>query len=164
MKSARSGPATPHRLEQSLIIAAPRDAVWSLVEEPESLKQWVHGLQSVTSASGMPGGFSLGATFVQRIRVGLIPTACRGEVVECVPPSRLAVVVHHALFDLDIRYEFAAEGSRTLVTCRAGVHGRAMGTVIPRHKVEEVTADILAEHLGCPADAGRAGLISLPFD
>ena len=89
--------AAAHRLEQRMTIAAPRDEVWSLVEEPEALMQWVHGLKSVTSASGMPGGFALGATFVQRIRIGLIPTACRGEVVECVPPSRLAVVVHHSL-------------------------------------------------------------------
>jgi carbon monoxide dehydrogenase subunit G len=141
-----------HRLEQRMAIAAPRDEVWSLVEEPEALMQWVHGLKSVTSASGMPAGFALGATFVQRIRIGLIPTACRGEVVECVPPSRLAVVVHHSLFDLDISYDFAAVGRRTEVSCRAAIEGRALGTVIPRHKVEEVTADILAEHL----DALRA--------
>jgi carbon monoxide dehydrogenase subunit G len=141
------GAAAPHRLERRIVIAAPRDQVWGLVEDPEALMQWVHGLQSVTSASGMSGGFALGATFVQRIRIGLVPTACRGEVVECVPPGRLAVVVHHALFDLDIRYDFKAAGRRTEVSCSAAVRGRALGTVIPRHKVEEVTAGILTEHL-----------------
>jgi carbon monoxide dehydrogenase subunit G len=152
VKSARRAAAAPHRLEQRLEIAAPRDEVWSLVEDPDALMQWVHGLQSVTSPSGMSGGFSLGATFVLRIRIGLIPTACRGEVVECVPPSRVAVVVHHSLFDLDISYSFAAAGRRTEVTCQAAVRGKALGSVIPRHKVEEVTAGILTEHL----DALRA--------
>jgi carbon monoxide dehydrogenase subunit G len=144
---AGSGPAGAHRLQQRISIAAPRDEVWSLVEDPDALMQWVHGLKSVTSAKGMPAGFALGATFVQRIRIGLIPTACRGEVVECVPPSRVAVVVHHSLFDLEISYDFAAVGRRTEVSCRAAIEGRALGTVIPRHKVEEVTADILTEHL-----------------
>jgi len=147
MKPSRRGPAHAHRLEQRITIAAPRDQVWSLVEDPEALMQWVHGLQSVTSANGMPGGFALSATFVQRIRIGLIPTACRGEVVEFDAPSHLAVVVHHALFDLDIRYDFAAAGRRTEVACQAAVHGRALGAVIPRAKVEEVTAGILTEHL-----------------
>jgi len=139
--------AASHRLQQRMTIDAPRDEVWGLVEDPDALMQWVHGMQSVTSASGMSGGFALGATFVQRIRIGLVPTACRGEVVACEPPSHVAVVVHHALFDLDISYDFAAAGRRTEVTCRAGVRGRALGTVIPRHKVEEVTAGILTEHL-----------------
>ena len=147
MSATRKGAAAAHQLEQRIMIAAPRDDVWSLVEEPEALMQWVHGLQSVSSASGMSGGFALGATFVQRIRIGLIPTACRGEVVECVPPSRVAVVVHHALFDLDIAYDFTSVGRRTEVACQAVVRGKALGTVIPRSKVEEVTEGILTEHL-----------------
>ncbi len=148
MTGPRSVPADAHRLDHRVVIEAPRGRVWRLVEDPAALMQWVHGMRSVTSADGSPGGFALGATFVQRIRIGLVPTPCRGEVTEFKPQSRLAVVVHHALFDLDIGYKFAAVGHRTEVTCHAAVHGRALGTVIPRSKVEEVADEILEDHLG----------------
>lgn len=148
MTGPRSVPADAHRLDHRVVIEAPRGRVWQLVEDPTALMQWVHGMRSVTSADGSPGGFALGATFVQRIRIGLVPTPCRGEVTEFKPQSRLSVVVHHALFDLDIAYQFAAVGQRTEVTCHAAVHGRALGTVIPRSKVEQVADEILEDHLG----------------
>jgi len=144
----RSVTPEPHRLDHRVLIDAPRARVWTLVEDPAALLQWVHGMRSVTAADGSPGGFALGATFVQRIRIGLVPTACRGEVTEFQPKSKLAVVVHHALFDLDIAYQFAAVGQRTEVTCHAAVHGRALGTVLPRAKVERVADEILEDHLG----------------
>jgi uncharacterized protein YndB with AHSA1/START domain len=144
----RSIPADAHRLDHRVVIAAPRGRVWKLVEDPAALMQWVHGMRSVTAADGRPGGFALGATFVQRIRIGLVPTPCRGEVTEFKPQSRLAVVVHHALFDLDIAYSFASVGQRTEVTCHAAVLGRALGTVLPRAKIERVADEILEDHLG----------------
>lgn len=148
MTGSRAVPPDAHRLDHRVLINAPRERVWKLVEDPAALMQWVHGMKSVTGPDGRPGGFALGATFVQRIRIGLVPTSCRGEVIECQPPSRLAVVVHHALFDLDITYRFEAVGPQTDVTCQAAVHGRALGTVVPRAKVEEVTSAILENHLG----------------
>jgi uncharacterized protein YndB with AHSA1/START domain len=135
--------ADPHWLQHRVRIGAPRDRVWRLVEEPESLMQWVHGLRSVTAADG-----GLGATFVQRVKIGLVPSACKGEVTAFEAPSRLAVVVRHSLFELDIGYEFATDGGRaTKVVCQAAVHGLALGTVIPRRKVEAVTSELLEEHL-----------------
>lgn len=128
-------------------IDAPRNRVWRLVEDPEALMQWVHGMTSVSASDGGPGGFALGATFVQRVRIGLVSSACRGEVTAFEPPSRLAVVVHHALFELDIEYDFDAIARQTEVVCVASVHGRALGTVIPRRKVEQVTFALLEEHL-----------------
>ena len=163
MKSARGRPAAAHRLEQRLVIAAPRDEVWSLVEDPDALMQWVHGLQSVTSASGMSGGFALGATFVQRIRIGLIPDRVSGRGHRVRPaesggggrPS-LAVRPRHQL-------RLRGGGRRTEVTCRAAVHGRALGTVIP-------AAQGGGGHRGHPhrtprrpAHAGRARVTSLPL-
>ena len=147
MSGPRATAPGAHRLDHRVLIEAPLNRVWQLVEDPAALMQWVHGLRSVTGADGRPGGFATGATFVQRIRIGLVPTACRGEVTEFRPRTRLAVVVHHALFDLDIAYQFAEAGQRTEVTCRAAVHGRALGTVIPQGKVEQVTGGILEEHL-----------------
>jgi hypothetical protein len=119
-----------------------------MVEDPDALMRWVHGLRSVTAADGGPGGFELGATFVQRVKIGLVSSACKGEVTGFEAPSWLAVVVHHTLFQLDIGYDFATGGRRaTEVVCRASVHGLALGTVIPRRKVEAVTYEILVEHL-----------------
>jgi uncharacterized protein YndB with AHSA1/START domain len=147
----RAGPrasADPHWLEHRVRIGAPRDRVWRLVEEPDSLMQWVHGLRSVKAADGGPGGFALGATFVQRVKIGLVPSACQGQVTAFEAPSRLAVVVRHTLFELDIGYDFTADGRRaTTVVCQAAVHGVALGTVIPRRKVEAVTSELLEEHL-----------------
>ena len=148
MTGQRSVPPVPHRLDHRVLIDAPRAHVWTLVEEPAALMEWVHGMRSVTAADGGPGAFALGATFVQRIRIGLVPTPCRGEVTEFQPQSRLAVVVHHALFDLDIGYKFVAVGQRTEVTCHAAVHGRALGAVLPRAKIERVADEILEDHLG----------------
>jgi len=138
-------------------ISAARQRVWRLVEEPEALMQWVHGLTSVSSADGGPGGFALGATFVQRVRIGLVSSACRGEVTAFEPPSRLAVVVHHALFELDIVYGFRSVARQTEVVCEAAVHGRALGTVIPRRKVEQVTFDLLEEHLAALRALAESG-------
>lgn len=148
MRAGQRASAEPHWLEHRVRIGAPRPKVWRLVEEPESLMQWVHGLRSVTAAGGGPGGFALGATFVQRVKIGLVPSACQGEVTAFEAPSRLAVVVRHSLFELDIGYEFTADGGRaTKVVCQAAVHGLALGTVIPRRKVEAVTSELLEEHL-----------------
>jgi len=141
------GQAGPHRLAHRVSIAASRARVWRLVEDPEALVQWVHGLTAVKGPDGAPGGFALGATFVQRVRIGLIASPCRGEVTAFAAPERLSVVVHHALFDLDIGYEFVAAARQTRVRCEAAVHGRALGTVVPRSKVEQVTSDLLVEHL-----------------
>lgn len=148
MTGPRAVPPDAHRLDHRVLVNAPRDRVWKLVEDPAALMQWVHGMKSVAGPDGRPGGFALGATFVQRIRIGLVPTACRGEVIHFQPPSRLDVVVHHALFDLDISYRFEAVGQQTEVACEAAVHGRALGTVVPRAKVEQVTNTILKDHLG----------------
>jgi len=146
--AGRAASPGAHRLEHRVTIAAPRERVWRLVEEPAALMQWVHGLRSVKAADGRPGGFALGATFVQRVKIGLVPSACQGEVTAFEAPSRLAVVVRHALFELDIGYDFAADRRRaTEVVCRASVHGLALGTVIPRRKVEAVTSELLEEHL-----------------
>lgn len=148
MRGTKAAFAGPHRLEHRVGIAAPRDQVWRLVEDPEALLQWVDGLRSVTAADGGPGGFSLGATFIQKVRIGLVASACRGEVTACEAPSRLAVVVRHALFALEIDYDFVVAGrNSTEVVCRASVHGPALGTVIPRRKVEAVTLELLEEHL-----------------
>lgn len=147
MPTMRDAPGA-HRLEHRVVIAAPRARVWRLVEDPAALMQWVHGLRSVTAPGGGPGGFALGATFVQRVRIGLVATACRGEVTSFEAPSGMTVVVHHSLFDLALAYQFAARGRRTTVSCRASVHGRALGVVIPRAKVEQVTARLLEDHLG----------------
>lgn len=109
--------------------------------------QWVHGLRSVSPVDGGTGGFALGATFVQRVRIGLVASACRGEVTAFEAPSQLSVLIHHALFELGMSYQFAADGRRTAVSCQAALHGRALGTVIPRAKVEAVTLELLVEHL-----------------
>lgn len=148
MSRLRTVPAGAHLLEHRVTIGAPRARVWRLVEDPDALTQWVHGLTSVSAAGGGPGGFALGATFVQRVRIGLVATACRGEVTLFEAPSRLAVIVHHTLFELGIAYAFDQEGrGSTVVSCEASVHGRALGTVIPRRKVEQVTSELLEEHL-----------------
>ena len=147
MSAARAEPEGAHRLSHRVLIAAPRPKVWRLVEDPEALMQWVDGLRSVDAPPGSSGGFVLGATFVQRIRLGPVPSACQGEVIESVPPARLGVRIRHALFGLSIAYDFAAEGRRTAVSCRASVQGAVLGKVVPRHKVERVTRELLAEHL-----------------
>ena len=63
MTAHAQGRAEPHRLAHHVSIAAPRARVWRLVEEPEALVQWVHGLTAVKAPDGAPGGFALGATF-----------------------------------------------------------------------------------------------------
>lgn len=154
-----SAEAPGHRLVHEVVVAAPRPAVWRLVEDAEALKSWVPGLRSVTAPDGEPGGFGPGATFVQRVRIGLLASACHGTVTEFVSPSRLAVTVRHALFDLDIGYAFAPLGQKTRVVCEAGLRGQALGTVVPRAAVERVTAGLLEEHLASlqALAEGRAG-------
>lgn len=134
-------------MEHEVVVAAPRPSVWRLVEDAEALRAWVPGLRSVTTPDGEAGGFRLGATFVQRVRIGLIASACHGTVTEFDSPSRLAVTVSHSLFDLDIAYGFEARGRRTRVACQATIRGRALGSVVPLSAIERVTSELLAEHL-----------------
>jgi uncharacterized protein YndB with AHSA1/START domain len=147
VSAGRAAEAGGHRLAHHVVIGAPRPSVWRLVEEPEALMQWVHGLRSVRGPEGGPGGFALGATFEQRIRIGMMASTCRGEVVAFDAPASLGVRVQHALFRLAIDYEFRATGRRTEVACSAEIEGAALGTVVPRRKVEAVTLEILEDHL-----------------
>jgi carbon monoxide dehydrogenase subunit G len=159
VSAGRAAEAGGHRLAHQVVIGVPRPSVWRLVEEPEALMQWVHGLRSVTSPEGRPGGFALGATFEQRIRIGMIASSCRGEVIAFDAPSSLGVQVQHALFRLVIDYRFRAAGRQTEVACSAAIEGAALGTVVPRRKVEAVTFEILEEHLAALkalAEGGQA--------
>lgn len=144
MRTARAG---AHLLEHRVRIRVPRGEVWRLVEEPDALMQWVEGLRSVSAPGGAPGGFSLGATFVQRVRIGPVGSTCHGEVTAFEAPSRLSVMVRHRLFELGMSYAFVAEGRRTEVHCAAAVEGGALGAVLSRGRVEDRISELLVEHL-----------------
>lgn len=109
--------------------------------------RWVDGLRSVAAPGGGPGGFSLGATFIQRVRLGPVESACRGEVTAFDAPSRLSVLVRHRLFELGMSYTFVADGRRTEVRCDAAVRGGALGAVLSRARLEARTSELLVEHL-----------------
>lgn len=138
----------PHRLEHEIRLRAGVGRVWTLLEDPEAIRKWNPEIRQITPAPGGGGRLGLGATFRQRIRIGLLPTTCRGEVVASSAERRQVVVVHHALFNLTIEYLLDAVGQGTRLRCRAAIEGRGLGAAVPSAHVEGVTFALLEEHLG----------------
>jgi carbon monoxide dehydrogenase subunit G len=136
----------PHRLEHEIRLRAGISRVWTLLEDPDELRKWNPEIRHITPAAG-GGRFGVGATFRQRIRIGLFPTTCKGEVVASSSGRRQVVVVHHALFNLTIEYLLEVVGESTRLRCRALIEGRGLGAGMPSAHIEGVTFELLEEHL-----------------
>jgi carbon monoxide dehydrogenase subunit G len=136
----------PHRLEHEIRLKAGLARVWTLLEDPDEIPKWNPEIRHIVPVPGSRR-LGVGATFRQRIRIGLLPTSCKGEVIASSPGRRQVVVVHHALFNLSIEYLLTAEGRGTRLRCRAAIEGRGLGAAMPTAHVEGVTFALLEEHL-----------------
>ena len=73
-------------VSESIEIAAPIDAVWALVMDPERLGEWVTIHRSVADVPA--GELVTGSRFRQKLRLKGVPLEVRWKVTECSAPHR----------------------------------------------------------------------------
>ena len=73
-------------VSESIEIAAPIEAVWDLVMDPERLGEWVTIHRSVADVPA--GDLVTGSRFRQKLRLKGVPLEVRWEVTECSAPHR----------------------------------------------------------------------------
>ena len=92
-------------------IAVAPAKLWPWIVEPERMKQWMRGLESVELVSG--DGKSAGSRSRMVIREGGRPASYDVELTEYVPERRVALVIRGERMkgvEVDCRYELVPQG------------------------------------------------------
>lgn len=108
------------KLEYSVVVKAPMEMVFAYLTEPEYIKQWAKGVESVEFLDGGESEPAVGAKFVQKIREGGKLTEYRGEVVAYEKPRLNAVRLTHPMFSMENEYRLQETegGTRVEYVCR----------------------------------------------
>jgi uncharacterized protein YndB with AHSA1/START domain len=100
-------------VSQTVVIEAPIERVFDLVDRPENLKLWIDGLEETTYLSEPDPDNPVGARFKQRIREGGRVVEYHGEVTAYEKPRHLAVRIGNEKFQVEVDYRLADLGGRT---------------------------------------------------
>ena len=92
-----------HRLE----IEAPIGRVFALVDDPQKIKLWMHGLEETVYRTPRSKANPVGTRFTQRIRRGRQVAEYDGEVTAYDKPRHLAVRMGNEKFAFDVDYRLA---------------------------------------------------------
>ena len=98
-----------HRLE----IEAPIGRVFALVDDPQKIKLWMHGLEETVYRTPRSKANPVGTRFTQRIRRGRQVAEYDGEVTAYDKPRHLAVRMGNEKFAFDVDYRLRDLGDRT---------------------------------------------------
>ncbi len=99
--------------QTGITIAAPPERVFKLLTEPEQIKRWADGVESIEYTEGSPR--QAGARFKQRIKEGSKIVEYDGEVVAYEPPRRHTTRLANPQFTMVIDHHLSAEGGGTRV-------------------------------------------------
>ena len=88
----------------TMVIAAPMERVWALIDDADNLKKWMEGLVETTYPDGFDRRRAVGTRFVQRIREGGRVADYAGEIVAYDPPSHLGITVGNSVFRMQVDY------------------------------------------------------------
>jgi len=125
------------RLEASIEIDAPPEAVWPIATNPNLAPQWNSNIVRVVYDGN--GEVHAGTTWIQVLRVLGREETMRGEVVECDPPHR-GVVRFQGPGDPVVTTTIGSEGSGSILhqvmdlTIPAGLTGMALRVGVPMIK------------------------------
>ncbi|HEU4798271.1 MAG TPA: SRPBCC family protein [bacterium] len=115
----------------TMVIAAPVERVWALIDEPDNLKRWMDGLEETTYPDGLDRSRPVGTRFVQRIREGGRASEYQGVVTAYEHLNHLGIEIGNRAFTMAVDYRLAAvpEGTRldySAVMTRGGGFVRVM--------------------------------------
>jgi uncharacterized protein YndB with AHSA1/START domain len=107
-------------ITETVEIAAPPSRVFKLVEDPQSAKLWMRGLEEVR-ITHRPADGKVGTRFVHQIKEGRRRAEYRGEITAHERPGHVAVRIGNErfAFDIDYRLAEAAGGTRLDYTARS---------------------------------------------
>lgn len=88
----------------SMVIAAPPERVWSLIDEPENLARWMDGLEETTFPDGADRSRAVGTRFVQRIREGGRVSEYQGVVTAHDRLRHLGIEIGNRAFAMAVEY------------------------------------------------------------
>ena len=88
----------------SMVIAAPAERVWALIDEPENLRGWMDGLEETTFPDGVDRSRGVGTRFVQRIREGGRVSEYQGVVTAHDRLRQLGIEIGNRAFTMAVEY------------------------------------------------------------
>ena len=115
----------------SMVIAAPVERVWELIDDDANLKRWMDGLVDTSYPDGIDRARPVGTRFVQRIREGGRLSEYEGVVTAYDRLRHLGIEIGNRVFTMAVDYRLATvpEGTRldyTAVMRRGGGFIRVM--------------------------------------
>jgi uncharacterized protein YndB with AHSA1/START domain len=98
----------------SMVIAAPAERVWMLIDDQENLKRWMDGLEETTYPDGLDRSRPIGTRFVQRIREGGRVAEYQGVVTAYDRLKHLGIEIGNRAFTMAVDYRLTPvpEGTR----------------------------------------------------
>lgn len=88
----------------SMVIAAPAERVWALIDDQENLKRWMDGLEETTYPDGIDRSRPVGTRFVQRIREGGRVSEYQGVVTAYDHLKHLGIEIGNRAFTMAVDY------------------------------------------------------------
>jgi uncharacterized protein YndB with AHSA1/START domain len=88
----------------SMVIAAPAERVWALIDDQENLKRWMDGLEETTYPDGIDRSRPVGTRFVQRIREGGRVSEYQGVVTAYDRLKHLGIEIGNRAFTMAVDY------------------------------------------------------------
>ena len=95
-------------------VAATQERVFPYLDDPELLKKWVPGLESLTfEKPGVPR--AVGTRFRQRMRIASKAVEFEGEVIAYRPPGEIGVRLSESMLTLETTFRLARSDGWTSV-------------------------------------------------
>lgn len=88
----------------SMVIAAPVERVWALIDDQDNLKRWMDGLEETTYPDGLDRSRPVGTRFVQRIREGGRVSEYQGVVTAYDRLNHLGIEIGNRAFTMAVEY------------------------------------------------------------
>lgn len=98
----------------SMVVTAPVERVWELIDDEENLKRWMDGLVDTSYPDGLDRARPVGTRFVQRIREGGRITEYEGVVTAHDRLKHLGIEIGNRMFTMAVDYRLTSvpEGTR----------------------------------------------------
>ncbi|PGS48383.1 SRPBCC family protein [Bacillus sp. AFS041924] len=109
----------------SLVISAPIEAVFEVVDSDKHIKKWMDGFIENTYDENFNRENPVGHKFKQKLKEGGKIQEYEGEIISYVPPKELGVRLKHSTFTVEAIYRFHSEGTnltRLDYECRLEMH------------------------------------------
>lgn len=153
------------RLARTVLIDAPTDRVWALLDDERNIPQWMPHVVGTRFPDGKPAGDPVGARFIQTLQENGRTSEYIGEVTAYKPGHMLGLRLIPQAFVVDVCYYVTSDAERActelVYTCETranGWYGMVM-LVLGRTMLANIADQQLAR-LKQVAEGGGSGHIS----